>query len=120
MSFIGNIIWFLTGGGFMGLSWYLAGIFWTMTIIGLPAGKQCFKIGTFCLFPFGKYVLSPVEGTGNFLLNLLWICFTGLPLAVAEMTIGVSLCCTIVGIPFGKQHFKIARLSLTPFGSMIV
>ena len=64
MSFIGNIIWFLTGGGFMGLSWYLAGIFWTMTIIGIPAGKQCFKIGTLCLFPFGKYVLSPVGGTG--------------------------------------------------------
>lgn len=120
MSLIGNIIWFLTGGGFMGISWYIAGIFWSITIIGIPAGKQCFKIGTLCLFPFGKYVVNPGGGTGNFLLNLLWICITGLPLAIVEMTIGVSLCCTIVGIPFGKQHFKIARLSLTPFGSVVV
>lgn len=54
------------------------------------------------------------------MLNLIWICVTGLPLAITEMVIGIGLCCTIVGIPFGKQHFKIARLSLTPFGSMIV
>lgn len=91
----------------MGLSWYLAGTLWTMTIIGILAGKQCFKIGTLCLFPFGKYVLSPVGGTGNFLLNLLWICFTGLPLALAEMTIGVSLCCTIIGIPLESSISKL-------------
>ncbi len=120
MSFIGNIIWFLTGGGFMGLSWYVAGLLWMITIIRIPVGKQCFKIGTLCFCPFGKYVLSSSGGTGNFLLNLIWICVTGLPLAITEMVIGIGLCCTIVGIPFGKQHFKIARLSLTPFGSMIV
>jgi len=119
MCFISNIIWFLSGGGVMGLFWYFAGIFWTITIIGIPLGKQCFKIGTLCLSSFGKYVLSPVGGTGNFLLNLFWICITGLPLAIIEITIGMILCCTIVGIPFGKQHFKIARLSLTPFGSTI-
>ena len=120
VSFIGNIIWFLTGGGFMGVSWYVAGVLWTITIIGIPVGKQCFKIGTVCFFPFGKYVLSPSGGTDHFLLNLLWICITGLPLAITESVIGIGLYCTVVGIPFGKQHFKIARLSLIPFGSMVV
>ena len=120
MSFIGNTIWFLTGVGFMGLSWYVAGILWPITIIGIPVGKQCFKIGNLCFFPSGKYVLSPSGETANFLLNLLWICITGLPLAITETIIGVGLCCTVVGIPFGKQHFKIARLSLTPFGSMVL
>lgn len=72
------------------------------------------------LFPFGKYVLSLSSGSVNFLLNLLWICITGLPLVITEVVIGISLCYTIIGISFGKQHFKIARLSLTLFGSIIV
>ena len=72
------------------------------------------------LFPFGKYVVSPGWGKGNFLLNLLWIGITGLPLAITEMTIGVGLYFAIIDVPFGKQHFKIARLSLTPFGSIVV
>ena len=74
-----------------GIILVFAGIFWTITIIGIPLGKQCFKIGTLCLSPFGKYVLSPVGGTGNFLLNLFWICITGLPLAIIEITIGMIL-----------------------------
>ncbi|WKY49023.1 YccF domain-containing protein [Eubacteriaceae bacterium ES3] len=91
-----------------------------LTIVGIPVEKKCFKIGNLCLFPFGKYVLSSSSRSENFLLNLLWICITGLPLAITNVVIGVSLCCTIVGIPFGKQHFKIARLSLTPFGAMVM
>ena len=74
-----------------GIILVFAGIFWTITIIGIPLGKQCFKIGTLCLSSFGKYVLSPVGGTGNFLLNLFWICITGLPLAIIEITIGMIL-----------------------------
>lgn len=109
------MVWLFAGGGFMVLFWYVTRLFWAITIVGILAGKQCFKKGNLCFFPFGKYVLSPSGGTGNFLLNLLWICITGLVLAISA-----SLCCTIVGIPFGKQHFKIARLSLTPFGSMVV
>lgn len=69
MSFIGNRIWFLTGGGFIGLSWYLAGLFRAMTTIGILAEKQCFKIGTLSLLPLKKYGLSPAEGIGNILLN---------------------------------------------------
>lgn len=120
MSILGNIIWFLFGGAAMGLSWSAAGVLWSLTIIGIPVGKQCFKIATLCFFPFGKYVIAPNNTTGNFLLNLLWICFTGLPLAMAATLLGIFYYVTIVGIPFGKQYFKLARLALTPFGAAIM
>lgn len=120
MSILGNIIWFLFGGAAMGLSWSAAGVLWSLTIIGIPVGKQCFKIATLCFFPFGKYVIAPNNTTGNFLLNLLWICFTGLPLATAATLLGIFYYVTIVGIPFGKQYFKLARLALTPFGTAIM
>ena len=120
MSIVGNIICVSSGGGIMGLAWWISGTFWCMTIIGIPVGKQCFKIGKLCIFPFGKYVLNPSSGNINLLLNLIWMCFTGLPLAVAEATIGIALYITIIGIPFGRQHLKIARLEIAPFGASLV
>ena len=104
----------------MGISWCVAGILWSITIIGIPAGKQCFKIASLCFFPFDKYVIAPNGTTCNFLLNLIWICVTGLPLALTATILGCLYCISIVGIPFGKQYFKLARLSLTPFGSIIM
>lgn len=58
-------------------------------------------------------------GVGSFLLNMIWIATTGWELAVEATVIGIIFCITIVGIPFGKQYFKIARLALTPFGSEV-
>lgn len=120
MSLLGNIIWFLFGGAVMGLSWVAAGVLWALTIVGIPVGKQCFKFATLCFFPFGKHVIASNNTTGNFLLNLLWVCFTGLPLAMVASLIGALYYITIIGIPFGKQYFKLARLALTPFGAVIM
>lgn len=120
MTFLGNILWFFSGGGLMGISWYIAGVLWSLTIIGIPAGVQCFKIGNLCFFPFGKTVMGASRRNGHFILNLLWLSLTGLPFAAAEAFIGIVLYCTIIGIPFGKQHFKIARLALTPFGTTVL
>lgn len=112
-------MWFIFGGALTGLSWVTTGILWSITIVGIPVGKQCFKIASLCFFPFKKTVLFG-GGSGTFLLNLIWISFTGWALAVEAVTIGVACCITIVGIPFGKQYFKIARLALTPFGANII
>lgn len=116
---LGNFLWFIFGGAFTGLSWVVTGILWCVTIVGIPVGKQCFKIASLCFFPFKKMVLFG-GGSGTFLLNLIWISFTGWALAVEAATIGVACCITIIGIPFGKQYFKIARLALTPFGANII
>ena len=118
MKFIGNLIWFIFGGIIMWLSWFIAGLFWCITIIGIPWGVQCFKFAKLCLFPFGKEVKYG-GGVGSLILNILWIVISGVPLAIEAAIIGAVFCITIIGIPFGKQCFKIAKLALMPFGSEI-
>lgn len=115
---LGNIIWFLSGGAITGGLWLLSGLFWCFTIVGIPIGKQCFKISKLCFLPFGKEVMS-YGGTASFLLNILWISSTGWALAIEAISLGVFCCLTIVGIPFGKQYFKIAELAIAPFGKEI-
>ena len=44
MSILGNILWFIFGGFLSGISWCISGLIWCITIIGIPYGKQCFKI----------------------------------------------------------------------------
>lgn len=54
MGCLGNILWFLFGGLWTGLSWVAAGVLWCITIVGIPIGKQCFKFAKLAFFPFGK------------------------------------------------------------------
>lgn len=118
MSCLGNLLWFLCCGLWQGLSWLLAGLLWCITIVGIPIGLQCFKFASLAFFPFGKEVRYG-GGTVSFLLNLIWILVSGIPLAVAAAANGIILCCTIIGIPFGLQCFKMAKLALMPFGTEV-
>lgn len=118
MGCLGNVLWFICGGFISGLSWLFAGCLWCITIVGIPVGTQCFKLAALCFFPFGKEVRYG-GGAGSFLLNVIWLLVSGLPLAIESMTIGILQCATIVGIPFGLQQFKLAKLALMPFGSEV-
>ncbi|KAB1439622.1 YccF domain-containing protein [Candidatus Galacturonibacter soehngenii] len=118
MGCLGNIIWCICGGFLSCISWLLIGVLWCITIVGIPIGLQCFKIAGLVLFPFGQEV-EYGGGVGSFLLNLLWIIFSGVPLALESLLMGLLCCITIIGIPFGLQHFKIAKLALMPFGSRV-
>ena len=51
--------------------------------------------------------------------NVLWCLFTGLGSALGWCLIGLLWCITIIGIPFGKQAFKLAKLAAFPFGATI-
>lgn len=119
MGWLGNVLWFIFGGCISGLSWLLTGCLWCITIIGIPVGLQCFKFAGLSFFPFGKEVVYG-GGAASLLLNIIWLLVSGLPLAIESAIIGVLLCITIVGIPFGLQQFKLAKLALMPFGSQIV
>ncbi len=119
MRFIGNLIWIICGGLLSALGWWIAGLLWCITIVGIPVGLQCFKMSSISLNPFGKEVVDE-GGAVSLLLNILWIIFSGIELAVVNATFGCLLCITIVGIPFGKQFFKIARVALMPFGAKVV
>ena len=119
MRLILNILWLIFGGLFSALGWWLTGFLWCITIVGIPVGLQCFKLASISLNPFGKEVVND-GGTVSLLLNILWLVFGGLELAIGNALTGFILCITIIGIPFGKQFFKIAKLALTPFGAKIV
>ncbi len=119
MGCLGNALWFIFGGIWMGLGWVLVGCLWCITIIGIPIGLQCFKFAKLAFFPFGKEVVFG-GGVGSLLLNILWLIFGGIPLAVGAALNGVVFCITIIGIPFGLQCFKIAKLALMPFGASVV
>ena len=118
MSLLGNILWFIFGGLVSGIEWILAGLFWCITIIGIPYGIQCFKFARLSFMPFGKNVVYG-GGAISFIVNVIWTIFFGIPMALTNLTFGILWCITIVGIPFGLQFFKIAKLSLAPFGTSI-
>ena len=117
MKFIGNLLWFLLTGLAASISWLILGVLWCITIIGTPFGVQCFKFAGLSLFPFGKRVN---ENFGSHpIANFLWLVFGGLELAVGFAIAGIVWCVTIIGIPFGKQCFKLAKLALMPFGATV-
>ena len=129
MALIGNIIWFVFGGLIMGLAWCLAGILCFISIIGIPWGKACFVIGQFTFWAFGKEAVNRKHksgkddiGTGTLGLigNVFWLIFMGIWLAIGHIVAGILCCITIIGIPFGIQHFKLIPISLMPIGMTVV
>lgn len=119
MSVLGNILWIFLGGGIvLFLLYLLGGIILCVTIIGIPFGVQCIKLSVLALLPFGKAIKTTKWGHGivSTLLNVVWIVFAGLEIALCHVVFGVLCAITIVGIPFAKQHMKLASLALTPFG----
>lgn len=53
------------------------------------------------------------------LCNIIWIFTGGIITALGWLLAGIILCITIIGIPFGKQCFKFATITLTPFGKTV-
>ena len=126
MGFIGNLLWFVFGGGLLTcLMWYAGGALLAITIIGIPFAKASFRIARFAALPFGKELIDgrlvgEERKTGTGLVNFLWIVFAGLWLAITHATVGIIQCCTIIGIPFGMANFKLAKVSFAPLGKRVV
>lgn len=101
------------------MEYFAAGVAMMITIIGIPFGIQSFKLGLLALWPFGTKVLPSTGLPGGCLLtlfNLIWLLLFGFWIALTHLLFGVLLFLTILGIPFAKQHFKLAGLALWPFG----
>ncbi|TDI85193.1 MAG: YccF domain-containing protein [Caldithrix sp.] len=122
MSILGNVLWIVLGGGIIIFFMYLFGGFLLcLTIVGIPFGWQCIKLSILALVPFGKEV-TVKESAGGVLaiiMNVIWILFGGFWIAITHLLLAVLLAITVIGIPFAKQHIKLASLSLTPFGREI-
>ena len=119
LSLAGNLLWLLCGGLISSFCWLIAGLLWCLTVVGIPIGVQCFKFAVLSLAPFGKDVVYE-GGAVSFLVNVIWFFVSGIELAMVHFMLGVILCATIVGIPFGLQFFKFAKLSLAPFGAQVI
>ena len=117
MSILGNLIWIIFGGLISAIGWMVSGILLCVTVIGIPFGLQCFKIAGLVLVPFGKEVQVGDFGAFGLLGNIIWIFLAGWALCVHHLIWGLILSMTVVGIPFGVQHFKLAKLALVPFGA---
>jgi uncharacterized membrane protein YccF (DUF307 family) len=122
MNGIGNLIWLLFGGLFAAIGYVVGGFVLCLTIIGIPWGSQCFKLAGLVLWPFGKRVVSHSQNTGclNTLFNIIWVICGGWFTALVHIVMGIFLCITIIGIPWGRQHFKLIEISLMPFGKTII
>lgn len=121
MKFIGNIIWMVLGGFIISLYYALVGLLFCISIIGIPFGMQLFKMAGLALWPFGHDVTPGANDGGclSLIMNVIWIVLGGIEIALMHVTLGIGFCITIVGIPFGLQHFKMALLALVPFGKKI-
>lgn len=121
MSFLMNILWIILGGLLTCLEYIVSSFLLMITIIGIPFGVQTLKLAMLALLPFGARIESSPSDGGclSIFMNVLWILFGGIWIALTHLAFGVVLCITIIGIPFGMQHFKLAGLALTPFGKTI-
>ena len=122
MSTLGNIIWLLFGGILIAIEYLAASIVLFVTIIGIPFGMQTIKLAVVALWPFDKEIRTKGDGGGclSTLMNLIWIFTGGIYISITHLIFGVLFAITIIGFPFGKQHFKLAALALTPFGKEVV
>jgi len=129
MRTLGNLLWFILGGVLMGLGWWLVGLLAFVSIVGIPWGKACFVIGQFAFWPFGKEAVSREDlsgkedvGTGvlGLIGNIIWFLLAGVWLAIGHVLSAAACFITIIGIPFGIQHLKLAGIALAPIGKTIV
>ncbi|WP_297328943.1 YccF domain-containing protein [uncultured Bacteroides sp.] len=122
MGCLMNVLWLIFGGLLTAIEYVIASLLLMLTIVGIPFGMQTLKLAGLALWPFGKEVRSGVRSNGclYLVMNVLWIFLGGIWICLSHLFFGLLLCITIIGIPFGIQHFKLATVALTPFGKDIV
>ena len=122
MRILGNILWLILGGIITALEYFISSFILMITIIGIPFGIQTIKLGLLALWPFGKTTIVSNRSGGclYIIFNVIWILIGGIWIALSHLVFGLILYISIIGIPFGNQHMKLASLALTPFGRDIV
>lgn len=121
MKALGNLIWLVFGGIIIALIYYIVGLLMCLTVIGIPFGIQLFKLGTYSLWPFGHELIykSQEPGCVSILMDVIWIMLGWWEIAILHVAFGLLFCITIIGIPWGMQHFKMAFAALIPFGKEV-
>lgn len=118
MNTIGNLLWIILGGFIIFLLYLFGSLILIITIIGVPFGVETLKMAGLALMPFGR---EPVQGerAGGCLyiiMNVIWLLFAGIEIAIVHLVLALLFGITIIGIPFAQQHIKLAYIALIPFG----
>ena len=119
MSTLGNILWIIIGGGLIIFLEYLfSALILCVTIIGIPFGVQCMKLSLLGLVPFGREIVRKDAASGclDVTMNILWILVGGIWISLTHLIFAFLCAITIIGIPFARQHIKLASLAISPFG----
>ena len=121
MNIFLNIIWVVFGGLMIAIEYAVSSVLMMITIIGIPFGLQTLKLAAVALWPFGTNVVNSGWPSGCLagIMNVIWWFLGGFAIALTHLMWGIIFCITIIGIPFGKQHFKLMHLALFPFGKDI-
>ncbi len=121
MNTLGNILWLVLGGLLISIVYFIVGLLMCFTIIGIPFGVQLFKLGIYSLWPFGYEIANKPDEPGclSIVMNLIWVLCGWWEIALTHLAFGLLLCITIIGFPWGIQHFKMAIGSIFPFGKEI-
>lgn len=121
MNILLNIIWFVFGGVMIAIEYAISSVLMMLTIIGIPFGLQTLKLAVVALWPFGTRIVDGGWPSGCLagLMNVIWWFVGGIPIALTHLGWGLLFSITIIGLPFGLQHFKLMRLALFPFGNSV-
>lgn len=121
MNIFLNIIWVVFGGFMIAVEYAVSSLLMMITIIGIPFGLQTMKLAVVALWPFGTDVTNDSFPSGCLagFMNVIWWFLGGFGIALTHLFWGIIFCITIIGIPFGKQHFKLMKLALLPFGRSV-
>lgn len=122
MRTLGNIIWIVFGGIIIAIEYVLSSVAMMATFVGIPFGLQTLKMAELALFPFNKKVKRNPKSSGclSFIMNVIWFFVGSIPIALTHLAFGLIFYITIIGIPFGNQHFKLMKLAFSPFGKTVV
>jgi uncharacterized membrane protein YccF (DUF307 family) len=122
MNFLGNLIWLIFGGIVIAIEYFIGSIILMITIVGIPFGLQTLKMASMSIWPFGRDTVVHERASGclHIIMNIIWLLTGGIWIAITHAVFGLILCITIIGIPFGLQHFKLTAIALSPFGRDIV
>jgi uncharacterized membrane protein YccF (DUF307 family) len=121
LNLVLNVIWLVVSGFWLAVGYALAGVLMFVLIITIPFGIASFRLAGFVLWPFGRTVIRRTDaGAASTIGNVIWFVLAGLWIAVGHVILGVGLCLTIIGIPFGWANIKLAAVALAPLGKDIV
>src|SRR3954447_6819655 len=103
VRFLLNGLWLIFGGGLvLALGYGIAALICFVLVITIPFGIAAGRLALYTLWPFGRRVLDdPGAGAASGIGNVIWAIVAGWWIALSHLLVGVALCVTIIGIPFG-------------------